>query len=170
MSLASAVHPCLPPSHIATDLTWFFRFRSVNCGVVNHVFLASCPLHSHILIELFGSIESVVRISGIAVYMLIRSPVLGLIAVCIVPFVAVINKKYGDWLCENAIAVQSALAEANSVAQEALSCVRTVISFAAEDFEYKKYTEKIDVQYKLNIRQVCHGVVISLVRWVELSI
>ena len=108
------------------DLTWFFRF----------------------------SIESIVRISGITVYMLVRSPFLGGCALCIIPVVAVVNKKYGDWLRENAIAVQTALAQANSAAQEALSCVRTVISFAAEDHELQKYSDKIDIQYKLNIRQV----------------
>lgn len=86
--------------------------------------------------------------------MLIRSPMLGACALSIVPVVAVVNKKYGDWLRKNAIAVQTALAEANSVAQEAISCVRTVISFAAETFEYDKYAEKIEVQYRLNVRQV----------------
>lgn len=86
--------------------------------------------------------------------MLVRSPFLGGCALCIVPVVAVVNKKYGDWLRMNTIAVQTALAQANSAAQEALSCVRTVISFAAEGFEHQKYSDKIDVQYKLNIRQV----------------
>jgi ABC-type multidrug transport system fused ATPase/permease subunit len=86
--------------------------------------------------------------------MLIRSPLLGSCALCIVPVVAVVNKKYGDWLRKNAIAVQTALAQANSTAQEALACIRTVVSFAAEGFEHKKYSEKIDIQYRLNIRQV----------------
>ena len=94
---------------------------------------------------------------GITAYMLVRSPLLGACALSIVPFVAVVNKKYGDWLRKNAIAVQTALAQANSVAQEAISCIRTVISFAAEKFEYDKYSEKIDVQYKLNVRQVRHA-------------
>lgn len=111
------------------------------------------------------SIESVVRISGITAYMLIRSPLLGACALSIVPVVAVVNKKYGDWLRKNAIAVQTALAQANSVAQEAISCVRTVISFAAEGFEYDKYTDKIDVQYKLNVRQVSDGAKKSLCNW-----
>lgn len=55
---------------------------------------------------------------------------------------------------KNAIACQDAMAAANSVALEALSCVRTVIGFAAEDFEHSKYSEKIQNHYLLNIRQV----------------
>ena len=100
------------------------------------------------------SIESIVRITGITVYMLVRSPALGGAALCIIPVVATVNKLYGEWLRKNAIACQDAMAAANSVALEALSCVRTVIGFAAEDFEQSKYSEKIETLYLLNVRQV----------------
>jgi len=110
---------------MAGDLTWFFRF----------------------------SIESVVRITGITSYMLIRSPKLGACAISIVPLVAVVNKYYGNWLSDNAAKVQDALAAANSVAQETLSCIRTVVAFASEESEYNKYKDRIDEQYRLNIRQ-----------------
>jgi ABC-type multidrug transport system fused ATPase/permease subunit len=111
---------------MAGDLTWFFRF----------------------------SIESVVRITGIAIYMLVRCPTLGAYALAIVPVVAVVNKLYGNWLRENAIQVQDAIAEANAVAQEAFACVRTVIAFAAENSEHEKYSKKIDAHYRLNILQL----------------
>ena len=123
-----------------------------SCQVLRMLFTASPDSHCATLPS--TSIESIVRITGITMYMLIRSPLLGGCALCIVPVVAIINKKYGDWLRKNAIAVQTALAEANSVAQEALACVRTVIGFAAEDFELEKYSDKINIQYDLNIRQV----------------
>jgi len=110
---------------MAGDLTWFFRF----------------------------SIESVVRITGITAYMLVRCPQLGACVISIVPLVATINKYYGNWLSENAKLVQDALADANSVAQETLACIRTVIAFASEEFEYNKYKERIDRQYRLNIQQ-----------------
>ena len=86
--------------------------------------------------------------------MIVRSPFLGGCALCIVPVVAVVNKLYGDWLRKNAIEVQTALAQANSVAQEAFACVRTVIAFSAEESELAKYQDRIDHQYQLNIRQV----------------
>eukprot|EP00980_Cylindrotheca_fusiformis_P031128 scaffold25855_cov132-Cylindrotheca_fusiformis.AAC.1 len=111
---------------MAGDLTWFFRF----------------------------SIESVVRITGITTYMLVRSPRLGACALSIIPIVAVVNKYYGTWLRQNATKVQDALAEANSVVQETFSCIRTVIAFASEEFEYNKYVEKINRQYQLNVRQL----------------
>lgn len=42
----------------------------------------------------------------------------------------------------------------NAVAQETFSCIRTVISFASEQEQYRKYKEKIDRQYELSIRQL----------------
>jgi hypothetical protein len=39
-----------------------------------------------------------VRITGITVYMLLSSPKLGVVALSIVPVVAIVNKFYGDWL------------------------------------------------------------------------
>jgi ABC-type multidrug transport system fused ATPase/permease subunit len=57
-------------------------------------------------------------------------------------------------LSKNASAVQEALAQANAVAQEALINVRTVIAFAAEEDEQRRYDEKIDDQYQLNVKQL----------------
>ena len=111
---------------MAGDLTWFFRF----------------------------SIESVVRIIGVVTYMMVCSPTLGLCAVSIVPVVGAINKKYGDWLSRNAKAVQNALADANSTAQEAFALIRTVIAFASEDTEIEKYSNKIEEYYHLNMKQL----------------
>jgi len=68
--------------------------------------------------------------------------------------VAVINKRYGDWLNNNAKDVQNALAEANSVAQEAFSCIRTIIAFATEEYESNKYSDKIETYYELSVRQL----------------
>ena len=110
---------------------------------------------SHLSFLISSSIESVVRITGITSYMLIRSPTLGACALSIVPLVAIVNRTYGIWLSKNAREVQDALAKANSVAQETFSCIRTVIAFSSERFEYTKYVERINHQYQLNVRQVC---------------
>lgn len=113
-------------SEMAGDLTWFFRF----------------------------SIESVVRIVGITLYMFLRNPILASCALSIAPVVALVNKLYGNWLRDNAAKVQAALASANSVALEALVNVRTVIAFSAEPFESQRYEEKIQDHYRLNVKQL----------------
>jgi hypothetical protein len=113
-------------SEMAGDLTWFFRF----------------------------SIESTVRICGIAIYMVVRSPMLAIACFAIGGPVAIINKYYGDWLRQNAIQVQDALAAANTVAHTALSNVRTVYAFCAESRECHHYEMSIRRQYDLNIQQL----------------
>jgi ABC-type multidrug transport system fused ATPase/permease subunit len=113
-------------SEMAGDLTWFFRF----------------------------SIESVVRIVGITLYMFLRNPILASCALSIAPVVALVNKLYGNWLRDNAAKVQAALASANSAALEALINIRTVIAFSAEPFESQRYEEKIQDHYRLNVKQL----------------
>lgn len=86
--------------------------------------------------------------------MVIRSPVLGSCTLAIVPIVGVLNKMYGDWLGENAKRVQNSLADATASAHEALSCIKTVIALGSEDYEWEKYTCRIEKLYKLNIQQL----------------
>ena len=59
------------------------------------------------------------------------------------------------WLAKNSKQVQTALAKANDVAQEGISSIRTVHSFAGEQMEHRRYTERIDVYFRLSVRQVC---------------
>lgn len=112
-------------SEMANDLTWVFRF----------------------------AIEATVRISLIVAYMFTFEPRLALVAIAIIPVVAAINKSYGNWLNENQNKVQASLANANTVAHEAVGSFRTVYSFAQEDSEHRRYAEAIDVYYRLNVRQ-----------------
>jgi len=98
-----------------------------------------------------------VRVTGIATYMMLRDPILGLCVLLILPIVALVNKKYGAWLSENAKSTQTALAESNCVAQEAFSNIHTVLSFASEEEEHKKFEEKIKHNYDLQMKQVIAG-------------
>ena len=49
--------------------------------------------------------------------------------------------------------VQEALARANAVAQEVLSAMRTVFSFANEAHELERYSSCVRKHYALNVRQ-----------------
>lgn len=86
--------------------------------------------------------------------MLIRSPKLAVCVMSIIPFVAVANKKYGDWLRRNAALVQDALADANTAAIEAISCIKTVFSFSSEEIENHRYNQAIEKLYRCSLQQV----------------
>ena len=107
------------------DLTWVFRF----------------------------TIEALVRIGGIAAYMLYYEWRLALVAFGVVPICSVVGKKYGDWLHANAKEVQASLATSNSAALEALSCVRTVFLHGAEGAEVMRYAASVADYFALNVRQ-----------------
>ena len=48
--------------------------------------------------------------------------------------------------------VQDSLAKANNVAEEAISTIRTVRSFANEDGEARDYANKLKATYKLRVK------------------
>lgn len=113
-------------AEMANDLTWVFRF----------------------------TIEAIVRIGGIIGYMFIRSWRLGLLAMGVIPITAVINHFYARWMRTNQEKVQTALADANTVAEEVIASIRTVFSFAMEQGEHTRYHQKIQTYYILVVQQV----------------
>ena len=112
-------------AEMANDLTWVFRF----------------------------TIEALVRIGGILAYMFYRSWRLGLLALAIIPITSLINRSYATFMHRNQEKVQSALAEANSVATEAIGAIRTVAAFATEPSEHERYRRRVDVYFRLIMRQ-----------------
>lgn len=69
------------------------------------------------------------------------------------PVVMGISKLYGDYYEALSKKVQDSLARANEVAEEVCSSMRTVHSFANEDEEAKRYSERLNVTYKLKIKE-----------------
>ena len=113
-------------AEMANDLTWVFRFL----------------------------IEAMVRIGGIMGYMLVRSWRLSLLALSIIPVTSVVNVFYGKWMWKNQAKVQTAIAQANSVAQEVLAAIRTVFSFARENEEHQRYASRLIAWYDLMVQQL----------------
>eukprot|EP00041_Stephanoeca_diplocostata_P034246 m.1153954 g.1153954 ORF g.1153954 m.1153954 type:complete len:943 (+) comp24487_c0_seq19:419-3247(+) len=100
------------------------------------------------------TLEAIVRIGGIIGYMFYRSWRLGLLALAIIPITSIINHFYARWLRGNQESVQSALARANSVAEEVIVSIRTVASFAMEAGEHARYTVQINTYYVLVMKQI----------------
>ena len=112
-------------SAMANDLTWVFRF----------------------------SIESSVRIGGIAAYMFVRSWQLALVTCIALPITAFVNYFYGKWLRGNASKVQDALSASNVIAHEVIGSIRAVFAFAQSGVESARYRGAIETYYKLNVQQ-----------------
>jgi ATP-binding cassette subfamily B protein len=92
-------------------------------------------------------------VGGVAL-LLYTSPVLTLLMLAIVPAVAVGAVVYGRRVRGLSKQVQDSLASANQVAEEGLSGLRTVRSFAAERHEVERYRSSLDDAFSLARRRI----------------
>jgi ABC transporter fused permease/ATP-binding protein len=82
-----------------------------------------------------------------------QSPRLALLAMGIVPVVAVGAALYGRSLRRLSGEVQDALARSTEIAEESLGGIRTVRSFAREGLEIARYTAAVDESFRLAARR-----------------
>lgn len=86
-------------------------------------------------------------------FMFTTSWKLTLLALVIVPAVSVAVRKFGRYLRELSHKTQAAAAVAASIAEESFGAIRTVRSFAQEEYEVSRYSEKVEETLKLGLKQ-----------------
>lgn len=86
-------------------------------------------------------------------FMFTSSWKLTLLALAVVPVISVGVRKFGRYLRELSHATQAAAAIAASIAEESFGAIRTVRSFAQEQYAIAGYSEKVDETLKLGLRQ-----------------
>lgn len=89
---------------------------------------------------------------GVA-FMFSSSWKLTLLALAIVPVISVAVRQFGRYLRELSHKTQAAAAVAASIAEESFGAIRTVRSFAKEEFTISNYSEKVDETLKLGLQQ-----------------
>uniref|UniRef100_A0A803N352 ABC transporter B family member 25 n=1 Tax=Chenopodium quinoa TaxID=63459 RepID=A0A803N352_CHEQI len=86
-------------------------------------------------------------------FMFATSWKLTLLALAVVPPISVGVRKFGRFLRELSHKTQAAAAAASSIAEESFGAIRTVRSFAQEDYEIQRYSEKVDETLNLGLTQ-----------------
>ncbi|KAJ1388556.1 P-loop containing nucleoside triphosphate hydrolase [Sesbania bispinosa] len=86
-------------------------------------------------------------------FMFATSWKLTLLALAVVPVISVAVRKFGRFLRELSHKTQAAAAVASSIAEESFGAIRTVRSFAQEDYEITRYSEKVNETLKLGLKQ-----------------
>ncbi|MCP4867881.1 MAG: ATP-binding cassette domain-containing protein [Proteobacteria bacterium] len=86
---------------------------------------------------------------GAIIILLFQSPQLTLVMLAVVPVVVIGSTVYGRALRKVSLEVQDALARSTEVAEETLSGIRTVRSFAREEEEQARYGGRIDLTFRL---------------------
>ncbi|KAK9278552.1 hypothetical protein L1049_028123 [Liquidambar formosana] len=78
---------------------------------------------------------------------------LTLLALAVVPAISIAVRKFGRFLRELSHKTQAAAALAASIAEESFGAIRTVRSFAQEDYEISRYSEKVNETLNLGLKQ-----------------
>uniref|UniRef100_A0A4W5PFI6 Transporter 1, ATP-binding cassette, sub-family B (MDR/TAP) n=1 Tax=Hucho hucho TaxID=62062 RepID=A0A4W5PFI6_9TELE len=90
------------------------------------------------------------RVTFLFIFMLNLSWKLSLFTAMGLPIIWVIPKISGKWYQELGAKVQKSLAQANDVATETFSSMKTVRSFANEEGETERYRKRLEMTYSLN--------------------
>ncbi|KAI3817248.1 hypothetical protein L1987_11037 [Smallanthus sonchifolius] len=85
-------------------------------------------------------------------FMFATSWKLTLLALVVVPAISIAVRQVGRYLREVSHKTQAAAAVASSIAEESFGAVRTVRSFAQENYEISRYSEKVDETLKLGLQ------------------
>ncbi|XP_026178135.1 ABC-type oligopeptide transporter ABCB9 [Mastacembelus armatus] len=98
-------------------------------------------------------LRSTIKATGFFIFMFGMSWKLTMVTIMGFPFIGLVSKLYGKYYKKLAKEVQTTLAEANKVAEETISAMRTVRSFANECGETESYYTKLLVMFQLNKKQ-----------------
>ncbi|XP_056603134.1 ATP-binding cassette sub-family B member 9 [Triplophysa dalaica] len=98
-------------------------------------------------------LRSFVKGMGMFIFMFGMSWKLSLVTLMGFPYIGVVSKLYGEYYKKLTKEVQTALAQANKVAEETISAMRTVRSFANEEQESDSYYNRLQEMFSLNKKQ-----------------
>ncbi|KAK5608694.1 hypothetical protein CRENBAI_021658 [Crenichthys baileyi] len=98
-------------------------------------------------------LRSAIKGTGFVIFMFRMSWKLTLVPMMGFPFIGLVSKLYGEYYKKLTKEVQTVLAQANKVAEETISAMRTVRSFANESGEADSYYAELLVMFQLNKKQ-----------------
>ncbi|XP_060641483.2 ABC-type oligopeptide transporter ABCB9 [Anolis sagrei] len=98
-------------------------------------------------------LRNMVKATGVIVFMFSLSWKLSLVTFMGFPIIMLMSDFYGKYYKKLSKEVQNALAKANNTAEETISAMKTVRSFANEDVEADVYWDKLQQVYKLNKKE-----------------
>ncbi|XP_059974418.1 ABC-type oligopeptide transporter ABCB9 isoform X2 [Mesoplodon densirostris] len=98
-------------------------------------------------------LRNTVKVTGVVVFMFSLSWQLSLVTFMGFPIIMMVSDIYGKYYKRLSKEVQNALARASSTAEETISAMKTVRSFANEEEEADVYSRKLQQVYKLNRKE-----------------
>uniref|UniRef100_UPI00398E794E ABC-type oligopeptide transporter ABCB9 n=1 Tax=Pristiophorus japonicus TaxID=55135 RepID=UPI00398E794E len=97
--------------------------------------------------------RNLIKCVGVCVFMFTLSWKLTVVTLLGFPVIMMVSKFYGKYYKGLSKQVQDALGQANNIAEETMSSMKTVRSFATEQIELNHYNEKLHNVYNLNKKE-----------------
>ncbi|XP_057314184.1 ABC-type oligopeptide transporter ABCB9-like [Hydractinia symbiolongicarpus] len=130
--------------------TGFFDIRQT--GEITSRLTSDCTkVEIGVKLNLNVFLRNVFKIAGILFFMMKISWKLSIVTFVIIPITGAISNAYGQKYGKLSENIQNSVAHANESAEEAISSIRTVKTFAAEKDEIERYITRLNVTY--NLRQ-----------------
>ncbi|XP_012519022.1 PREDICTED: ATP-binding cassette sub-family B member 9 isoform X4 [Propithecus coquereli] len=98
-------------------------------------------------------LRNTVKVTGVVIFMFSLSWQLSLVTFMGFPIIMMASNIYGKYYKRLSKEVQNALARASNTAEETISAMKTVRSFANEEAEAEVYLQKLQQVYKLNRKE-----------------
>lgn len=135
---------------ISQEVAFFAETRSGE--ITSRLVADTTSIRSAATVNLSVGLRTSLSILASLCYLFVISWRLSLLMVSTVPVVAVAARRYGAYVRRLSKDAQDALAKASEVAEEAVSQVRTVRSFAQEAHHLELYSARIETSYGLGRR------------------
>lgn len=136
---------------IDQDISFFDKIKTGE--MISRLTADTTTMSDLISQNLNGFLWNLFKTIGTLIFILKLSWQLSLTCFIGAPIVFAVGKLYGNYYKKLSNRVQKCMADANHVAEESLSTVRTVRSFANEDGESFTYGSRLKQMLKLKIRQ-----------------
>jgi ATP-binding cassette subfamily B (MDR/TAP) protein 9 len=142
------VNKLLFGSIIRQEIAFFDKHRTGD--IVSRLTSDTSKMGEQVTLNINVFLRNAVTALGVCVLMFHISWKLTIITLISIPVVAIISEMYGNYFQKLSEKVQNSIAKANVIAEEVISSMRTVRSFANEDGVAREYAEKLDKTYSLN--------------------
>ena len=142
------VNKLLFGSILRQEIGFFDKTRTGD--IVSRLTSDTSKMGEQVTVNINVFLRNVVTALGVCVLMFNISWKLTVLTLTSIPLVAGILDVYGKYFQKLSERVQNSIAKANEVAEEVISSVRTVRSFANEDGAATEYAKKLDKTYSLN--------------------
>ncbi|VDD92071.1 unnamed protein product [Enterobius vermicularis] len=97
--------------------------------------------------------RNVTMLFGSVIFMFSLSWRLSMVTLIAIPIIFLISKVYGVYYDRLSEEIQESVAKANDVAEEVISAIRTVKSFAGEKFESSRFLHFLDITLAIGVRK-----------------